>query len=55
MVDGAKLGSPVCSAFEVLVVRHVVERSPTWRRTGPFCWPVLPAGVGGFRCISSIC
>ena len=36
MADEAKLGSPICSAFEVLIVQPVVERGHMWRRTGPF-------------------
>ena len=43
MADEAKLCSSVCSAFEALVVWHAVGKE-----LGPFCLPMLAAGVAIF-------
>ena len=46
MADEAKLCSPNCSTFEVLVVRHVV--SSCGGELGPLCSPVLAGGIPVF-------
>ena len=48
MADEAKLHSPIHSTFKTLVVRHVV-RCCCGKELGPFCWPMLAAGVAVFR------
>ena len=47
MVDDAKLHNPICSIVEVLVVRCVVGRC-RGEELGPFCLPLLAAGVAVF-------
>ena len=51
MEDEAKLCSPICSSFEVLVVQHVVG-CYCGEKLGPICWPVLAAGIALFWCIN---
>ena len=47
MVDEAKLHSPIHSTFEVLVVWWAVSHC-CGEVLGPFCWPVLAAGIAIF-------
>ena len=47
MTDEAKLHRPVRSTFEALVVRSVVGRG-CGEELGPFCSPVLAAGIAVF-------
>ena len=47
MADEVKPCSPICSTFEALVVRCAV-RHCLGEESGPFCWPVLAAGIAVF-------
>ena len=47
MADDAKLGSPICSTLEALVVWRAVQRSHR-EKLGLSCWPSLAAGVADF-------
>ena len=46
MVDEAKLGSPICSTFEVLVVQCVIGCCR--EELGPFSRPMPAAGIAVF-------
>ena len=47
MANEAKLRSPICSTFEVLVVQHVIGHSQG-EELGPFCWPNPVADLSVF-------
>ena len=48
IANEAKFHSPICSTFEVLVVRCVVWHCLSGEEWGPFCWPTLAADTGVF-------
>ena len=47
MVDEAKLDSPICSTFEVLVVKDVIGHC-CGEELNPFCLPLPTAGPAVF-------
>ena len=46
MADEVKLFSPICSSFGLLVVKLAVRHCG--EELGPFCWPIVAAGVAVF-------